>query len=253
MSGAAPAAGAPDPLLPHLPGLLDGLSALGPPSDEALALLAEAGLARGDRVLDPACGRGAAALAVADRLGCQVDGVDEDAALVAAAEAEARRRGLDCRFRNGGPAEALEAAAGNPRDAVLWLGMGRALGGLVETVARLRRAVRPGGLVLVEDAFLRDGAPPLEGEPCLPRLETLARLCAHGDLVVGERVADDEAVRAANRGDLEALRGRAAALAARTPALAEALSAWLEVQAAQVAALERSLRSATWALRRGDG
>lgn len=253
MSGATPEAGEPAALLPYLPELLDGLSALAPPAEEALALLVEAGLAPGARVLDPACGRGAAALALAGRLGGQVDGVDEAPALVAEAEAEARRRGLPCRFRTGTPEEALAAAAGNPRDAVLWLGMGRALGGLVETVARLRRAVRPGGLILVEDAFLRDGAPALDGEPFHPRPETLARLCAHGDLVVGERVAEDEAVRAANRLDLQALRDRARALSKRQPALQGALSAWLDAQAAQVEALERSLRSATWVLRRGDG
>lgn len=237
-------------LLPHLPELLAGLSALAPLEEEALGLLAEAGLAPGARALDPACGRGGAALTLAARLGCLVDGVDEDPALVAEAEAEARRLGLPCRFRPGDAAGALEAAAGNPRDLVVWLGMGPALGGPVETAGALRRAVRPGGLVLLEGAFLREGAAPPDGEPWHPHLPTLAGLCAHGDLVVGERVADDEAVRAANQRDLAALRERAAALAARQPGLAAALERWLGAQAAQVAALERALRSATWVIRR---
>lgn len=239
-------------LRPFLPELLDGLAALEPPDEATLRLLAEAGLAAEARVLDPACGRGATALTLAARLGCQVDGVDEVAGLVVEAEGEALRRGLPCRFRTGTPLEALDAAAGNPRDAVVWLGMGRALGGLVETVGALRRAVRPGGLLLLEDAFLREGAPAPEGEPCHPRLATLAGLCAHGDLVVGERVADDEVVRAANRRDLSALRSRAEALAARRPVLGEALAAWLAAQAGQVEALEGALQTATWVIRRRD-
>jgi SAM-dependent methyltransferase len=135
----AAAGQAPD-LRPFLAELVDGLAALAAPDDAALQLLGDSGLAPGARVLDPACGRGAVALALATRLGCQVDGVDESAALVAEAEAEAQRLALPCRFRTGPPEEALEAAAGNPRDAVVWIGMGRALGGPVETVAALRRA-----------------------------------------------------------------------------------------------------------------
>jgi SAM-dependent methyltransferase len=246
-------AGSEAAVLPHLKELLGGLSALAPLDEGLVGLLVEAGLARGARVLDPACGRGGAALVLAARLGCQVDGVDGSDALVAEAEAEALRRGLPCRFRTGPPLEALEAAAGNPRDAVVWLGLGRALGGPAETVGALRRAVRPGGLVLLEDAYLREGAAPPPGEPYQPRLATLAGLCAHGDLVVGERIAADDEVRAANRRDLEALGARAAALSARRPALQGALAAWLDAQAAQVAALERTLQSATWVIRRGDG
>jgi len=84
---------APD-LGPHLPELLDGLAALAPPDEAALLLLLEAGLPAGARVLDPACGRGAAALALAARLGCQVDGVDESRALVLQAEVGALERAL---------------------------------------------------------------------------------------------------------------------------------------------------------------
>jgi SAM-dependent methyltransferase len=243
----------PPDLAPHLDALLHDLSALGPLSEPVCQLLAATGLPAGARVLDPACGRGGAALTLAVRLGWQVDGVDLSEPLVALAEAEARQRGLSCRFRPGRAEEALAAAAGHPRDGLVWLGMGRALGPLEETVGALRRAVRPGGFLLLDDGFLRDDEPPPPGlEEHRPRLATLAALCAHGDLVSGEHVASDEEVRAANRRDLQALRTRAAALAARQPELAAALNHWLEAQAAQVVDLERSLRSATWLLKRGE-
>lgn len=250
--GAAPAAASPA-LAPHLAGLLDGLPSGEPLDRELIGLAATAGLSSSARVLDPACGRGGAALALAEALGCHVDGVDEAPDLVAAAEGEALRRGLPCRFRTGAPPEALEMAAGHPRDAVLWLGMGWALGDPAATVAALRAAVRPDGLLLVEDAVLRDGAAAPAGEPRLGRREALAALAAHGDEVVAERPADDAAVRSANRRDLATLRERAAALGAREPALAPALEAWLAAQEERVAALERSLRTVAWVLRRRGG
>lgn len=251
-AGAAPAEALPD-LGAHLPGLLDGLPSGEPLDRELIDLAVAAGLAPAARVLDPACGRGGAALALAEALRCQVDGVDEAPDLVAAAEGEALRRGLPCRFRTGSPPEALEMAAGHRRDAVLWLGMGWALGDPAATVAALRAAVRPGGLLLVEDAVLRDGAAAPAGEPRLGRREAMAALAAHGDEVVAERLAEDAAVRAANQRDLATLRARAAALAAREPALAPALEAWLAAQAERVEALERSLRTVAWLIRRRDG
>jgi cyclopropane fatty-acyl-phospholipid synthase-like methyltransferase len=244
---------APPDLSPHLDELLRDESTLGPLSEPLCQLLAATGLPAGARVLDPACGRGGAALTLAARLGWQVDGVDRSEPLVALAEAEARQRGLSCRFRPGRVEDALAAAAGNPRDGLVWLGMGRALGTVEETVGALRRAVRPGGFILLDAGFLRhDEPPPPRLEAHRPRGATLSALCAHGDLVAGEHVAPDDEVRAANRRDLQALRSRAAALAARQPALATALSHWVEAQAAQVVDRERSLRSAAWLLQRGE-
>ncbi len=240
-------------LTPFLPELTEGLGALQRLPEPYLELLAAAGLGAGARVLDVACGRGAAAIALAVRLGAEVDGLDEVAPFVAAAEAEARRRGLPCRFRVGDVTAALGQAAGRPYDALLCLGVGRPFGSLVETVARLRAAVRPGGLLLVEDGHLVEGA-----STSLPEFSTygdraaaIAGLCAHGDLVVGEWLAPKEEVCAQNARDLDGLKARAEALAARRPELRSALNLWLGGQAMQARHLESTFQPAAWLLRRG--
>lgn len=56
-------------------------------------------LTPGDRVLDVAAGRGASALLVAERFGCEVTGIDYGVASVQAANAEAAFRGLAKRVR----------------------------------------------------------------------------------------------------------------------------------------------------------
>lgn len=84
----------PEPDLgPFLAELTGDLSSLERFPEPLVELLAAAGLSAGARVLDVACGKGAAALALAVKLGVEVDGVDEEDAYVLAAEAEARRRG----------------------------------------------------------------------------------------------------------------------------------------------------------------
>jgi SAM-dependent methyltransferase len=256
--GSAPA-GAPGAaeadLLPFLPELTGGLESLERLPEPYVELLSMAGLSAGARVLDLACGKGAAAIALAVRLGVEVDGVDAVEPFVRTAEAEARRRGLPCRFRPGSPDEAVQAASGNPRDALLCVGLGRPFGTLRDTVAALRTAVRPGGLILLEDGYLREGvsiALP-EFATYRERGETIADLCAHGDLVVGERLAPKEEVCAQNARDLDGLRSRAEALAARRPELRAALNLWLGGQAMQARLLEASLQPAAWVLRRGGG
>ena len=61
------------------------------------------GLGPGDRVLDVACGRGVAAVHLAERFGCHVTGLDYGPQNIAAAEALAAGKGLSSRtaFRQG--------------------------------------------------------------------------------------------------------------------------------------------------------
>jgi len=243
-----------DGLLPFLPELTGGLSSLERFPEPYVELLSSAGLRSGARVLDVACGKGAAAIALAVKLGVEVDGVDAVESFVESAESEARRRGLPCRFRPGEALGALQAAAGNPRDAVICVGLGRAFGTLSETVARLRAALRPGGLLLLEDGYLREGVSvPLQGfDSYRERGATIAELCAHGDLMVGEYLAPNAEVGAQNARDLDGLKARAEALATRRPDLRGALNLWVGGQAMQARLLESTLQPAAWVLRRGE-
>ncbi|HYE18179.1 MAG TPA: class I SAM-dependent methyltransferase [Tepidisphaeraceae bacterium] len=132
------------------------------------------GLAAGQRVWDAGCGAGEFLLrAVAACDGVAGLGVDQDATGIAAARAAAAARGLAtrCAFREG-DANAPEFARGE-YDVAICIGSTHAFGAgeaaYPSAIARLRAAVRPGGLVLIGEAYWKQPPAPeylaLLGDP----------------------------------------------------------------------------------------
>lgn len=240
----------PPALLPLLPELLRDLPDLSGATADVLDLLADAGLAPGSRVLDVGCGRGDVALAVVRRFDVAVDGVDAFAPFVASALARAAAAGLAqrCRFRQADLRTAL--AGGADYDAVLYVALGPLLGDPAATVAALRRRVRPGGAIVIDDAFLAPGhAPPAAWPAYRDRATTEAGLTAWGDRIEGVRLAGpaSEAFAAAT---LAAIRRRVAELHRRHPDRAADLDAYLARQIEEFALLAPGggLVAAIWRL-----
>ncbi len=106
-----------------------------------------AGVGRGYRVIDLGCGKGAAAIAVAKACGCVVHGVDGHGPFVASAQEAATNAGVGAR---------VTFAVGDLRtmkkrrvwDAGMMLSVLPAL----DAAAVMARHVKPGGLVLLDDA-----------------------------------------------------------------------------------------------------
>lgn len=88
-------------LLPHLPELLADFTDLGCNPDLVVSWLTERGIGPSSRVLDLACGKGAAGLLVARKLGAGVTGVDAFAPFIEEARSAAARQGVEhlCRFQ----------------------------------------------------------------------------------------------------------------------------------------------------------
>lgn len=63
-------------LLPVLSGLLVDLSELGPSPEQIVSAFQAVGMEPGSRVLDLGCGKGTVAVALAERLGLRVEGID---------------------------------------------------------------------------------------------------------------------------------------------------------------------------------
>jgi hydrogenase maturation protease len=204
------------------------------------------------RVLDLACGKGAVSIALAEELGFRVHGIDLMQAFVEEAAQRARQKGITklCHFERGDIREAVHRSEGH--DAVLLISVGYVLGDMAETVAELRRTVREGGYIVVDDAFLApDAAVDFPGyEHCLSHEEMIARLTAHGDEIVTEHVTDPQATKEQNRRYMAWIESRARDLAARHPEHEAALDAYLCKERAEIEILENDVVSATWVLRK---
>lgn len=242
---------APPALLPHFDRLFAGFGALGGAPRKTVALLREAGLRRGARVIDLGCGKGATSVALALRLGARVTGVDANPSFIHAARRLARRRGLPqsrCAFVLG-DMRAEARAAPKPFDAALSLGVAP----IREAASLTRRLVRPGGLYAVDDVVRDPGASARGLRAALPtRAVCLALLNRRGDRVIVEWVPAPSAVRRQNASILRRLRRNAAALAREQPRLAPALRAFLTRQSEESRLLEGPLRPALWIVRRGE-
>jgi demethylmenaquinone methyltransferase/2-methoxy-6-polyprenyl-1,4-benzoquinol methylase len=135
----------------------------------------------GDRVLDVATGTGAVAAELAGRHGCRVTGVDQSDAMLAAAAAALRARGLLERVDLvRAEAEALPFDDG-VFDGLTVTYLLRYVADPAATLAELARVVRPGGRL----ASLEFGVPPFPPARAAWRLYTGALLPAGGLLVGG--------------------------------------------------------------------
>jgi cyclopropane fatty-acyl-phospholipid synthase-like methyltransferase len=239
-------------LLPLLPELLTDLEDLGACAGKIVELLRPLALPAGARVLDLGSGKGAVLLALAAELKVTGVGVDAFPPFVEAAPRAAHRRGLGdrCSFRCGDLREfALE---GEPFDVAMMLGLGLAIGDQREIVGLLRRFVRPGGYLVVDDAFLPEGVDGsvLGYDGYAEHATTLARLQSFGDEILTEECGHPRDTVRRIQADTEEIRRRAAALARRLPDRAEEIRAYVERQEREAELARESVIDALWLLRR---
>lgn len=241
-------------LLPVLPSLLSDLEDLGACAADVVAILRDAELPPGARGLDLGCGKGAAALAVAETFGTSMLGIDAIPAFVehARARAYARQLARRCVFEVGDVRGPVSRAT--DFDLAMLLALGDVLGDDPSTtVLALRRWVRPGGYMLIDDAFVADGVD-LDDEDlvgCHDHATTVAALQAHGDVIVSERIIDDPDKKGFYTEMTARIAERCRVLAPQFPDLSEAIREYAERQQHEVALLEGPVVGALWLLRRG--
>jgi len=242
-------------LLPFLPELLADLVELGTSESDVIAILDRCGTLLPGRALDLACGKGVASLAIADRFGLAVRGVDAMEPFILEARRLAQQRGLS---------EMCEFVVGDVRDEVrradrysiaLLCGTGSAIfASIHEAVESLHRLVRPGGIMLIDDCFLVDeGNAPPGYEHCLPRAATLAALQSAGGQLIAEYVPDRNQMRSINVRNTEAIRSRARQIGRRHPRFASLFEEYVAEQERQTRWLADAVVGAMWAIRCQNG
>lgn len=150
---------------------------------ESGIFLREAGLAEGVRVLDAGCGNGAITLRIA---GCtgetgRVTAMDRDADMIRIARSDAKDRGLDIEFRHGDIER--DASLGDGYDLVYARLLLSHLGDPAAALGRLTAALRPGGMLAVEDVDFR-------GHFCHPACPAFDRYVAWYEAAAVARGAD---------------------------------------------------------------
>ena len=241
-------------LLPLLPELLADIWELGTSSEDVIAALQSAGAESGSTALDLGCGKGAVAVALAERLGLGVEGVDAFAPFLESARGLAKDRGVSskCVFREGDIRQILARGMEDEEfDVVLLLSVGPLSGDHRKTVGDLRRLVRKGGLIVIDDGFLAEGVTELpHAEGYAGYDETLRRLTAWGDELVHEIVASAEETRAVNETNSELIRKRALELERKNPVLAPLIDEYVARQEHETRVFGSDMVCATWVLRR---
>jgi len=238
-------------LLPYLDELLVDFDELGSDAGLVADWLGRHGIGAGARVLDLGCGKGAVAVVLARALGCSVTGIDAFVPFVDEGRRRAETGGVAglCEFRAGDIRS--EAAKETGYDAALFLAVGPVYGGPGETVGVLRRCVRPGGLMVVDDAYLLDRAVDFPGyEVLLDGVRTRAQLASHGDEILAEKLFTRAEAEAQNRRYQARIEERGRRLAARRPDLASDIAAYIEKERRECEIIERDIQNAVWLLRR---
>ncbi len=241
-------------MLPFVPDLLHGMWALGSSPELVVELLRPLDLdAAETRVLDLGCGKGAVSITLAEELGYRVLGIDicEDFLKEAAEKAALHGVSDRCRFEFQDMRRFVRTASGY--DVVILASLGGVLGSYEKCVAALRRTVRPGGFMVIDDGFLTGHAPVARVgyDHYVPRDLTMTQLTAHGDRLRQE-ILTVEQNRAINREYLEIIRKNARDLVARHPRIAARVEAYIREQEIECDVLDKYITGAIWLLQREE-
>jgi ubiquinone/menaquinone biosynthesis C-methylase UbiE len=239
-------------LLPVLPELLADIWALGSWPEKIVDLLrSSTTLHEGASVVDLGCGKGAVAIPIAQDLSFRVHGIDLFPPFLEEARSRAESAGVSelCRFDVGDLRRTVKAR--RKYDVAVLAGVG-AIGDFGQTVLEVRRIVRPRGVLVIDDGFLKDdlGPTPPGYEYYRSHGETVRELTSHGDRLMLERLVSAEELKEYNRANTESIRRRAAEVASRSPELAEALKHYVQSEEEECAFLEGRTTAAIWLLER---
>ncbi len=241
-------------MLPFVPDLLNGMWALGSSPELVVDLLRPMRLDPDrSKLLDLGCGKGAVAVTVSHALGFRAVGIDAYEVFLEEARQKAAEWGVShrCRFELMDLRQYIEEASGF--DVVIFASLGGLLGDYDQLVGRLRRTVRPGGYILIDDGYLRGGKPVKRAG--YGHYETHARtmkhLTSHGDALVEERLTIEENKRI-NDEYLAVIKRNAESLLEARPELRGRVEGYIREQEMECDVLDAHITGAIWLLRREE-
>ena len=240
-------------LLPYIPELLADLWALGTSPETVVEWLRSLELpSETTRVLDLGCGKGAVSVSLAKELGFHILGIDFFESFLVDARKKAKELGVEklCSFECADMFDILKKA--NDYDIVIYTGVGGVLGSFDQCVLRLRRTVRLGGYMFIDDGFRvtsKEISRPGYDHYVFYE-ETISQLTSHGDIILSEKIVPFEDVKSKHQRETELIARRVEILAREHPELAGSFFDYLELQKQECEILERDIAWAIWLLQK---
>lgn len=245
-------------LLAFVPELLTDLDELGSDAESIVKVLEQLELPQSSTVVDLGCGKGAVAVEIADELDCDVVGIELFEPFISACRDAAEKLGVSdlCRFLHGDILSMTNAV--EPADVAVYAALGDVLGSWEETVGIIRQYVKPGGFLLISDAFIKDG-----GSSSYPgfenyanRDETISRLTVHGDILRYELLESEDtdpgSGNQCDREEADLIYQRAVAIAKAHPELEADLLGFAKGQVEENSYIDENLIGAIWVLQRAN-
>ena len=242
-------------LLPYLPYLLQDFWELG--SDPVVMTeLIDKYVDTTDktRILDLACGKGAVAVKVAQKLRVKVKGIDLIPAFIEYAEQKAKEYNVDdlCEFIIGDINEAVKTE--QDYDCVVFGAAGvDVFGGPLDALRKLKATIKPGGYILIEEGYIPD-----EGKREDIRFNADAYFPLHQWMALFKEAGLElvETASGHSEGDLDsdtgmaAITARAGELIAKHPDKRAIFEEYVKNQQNEYTDINDSLTCVTWVLKK---
>ena len=241
-------------LLPFLPYLLQDLWELGSSPRDMVALMTKhMDLSPDTNVLDLACGKGAVSVNIAKELGINVYGFDLTHEFIEYATQKAKELHVCdlCHFVCGDINKVVVSESGY--DCVIFGAVGNVLGDPRETLLKLAGTIKPGGYIIIDEAYLPDDGNneniEYKNYDYLYRSQWL-QLFADSGLTLVEELHSTEEHDFDH--DNRVIAQRANELIARHPEKRAMFEGYIQSQLNECADLENNVSAVTWILQKTE-
>jgi len=239
-------------LIPFLPYLLQDLWELGSNPREMIRLIKKhMPISENTKVLDIACGKGAVSINIAKELNVNVYGFDLLSDFIEYANKKAKKlnAGSLCHFTVANANDVVNAETNY--DCVIFGAAGNVLGDPAETLSKLRRTVKQGGFILIDEGYLPGDSGnedvKYKNYEYLTHGQWLRLFAGRGLKLVEEapNVEDYDF-----DSDNKAIAARAAELTAKHPEKREIFEQYIQSQLNECDDLENNIVGVTWMLQK---
>lgn len=232
-------------LIPYLPYLLQDLWELGSSPQDILELITRhLHVAEQTWILDLACGKGAVSVYLARELGCRVKGIDLISEFIAVAAQKAQEFGVGdlCEFVVGDITETVEME--RDYDLVIYGAVGDVLGDWRTTITLLKKTVKKGGYIIIDDAYGYDQSDP----KYLTREQWLNLFREAGVRLIDEKICSEDELGKLTAAQQALITKRANELKQRIPEKADLFDSYIQSQQVECDELRNDISGVTFLL-----